>query len=180
MIVGKKTLVRALTSGDIPKLAAWRNDPSIQSMLIGWHFPVSAEEEMLWLEKIRGDKNSRRFAIEADTGSYIGNIGLYDINWIDRVSGFGIFIGDPRFRGGGYATDASFALVKFAFQELGLNRLWLTVLADNEPARKLYERLGFLTEGTLKHHNHRGGVFHDELVMGLLSKDFKHDASSDN
>lgn len=180
MIIGKKTLIRALTTDDIPKLVAWRNDPSIQSMLIGWHFPVCAEEELVWLERIRNDKNSRRFAIEADTGAYIGNIGLYDINWIDRMSGFGIFIGDPRFRGGGYATDASFALLRFAFHELGLNRLWLTVLTGNDPARKLYEKLGFSPEGVLKKHNFRGGAFHDELVMGLLSKDFKHDDSSDN
>lgn len=172
MIAGKKTLIRALTKGDLPKLVTWRNDPSIQSQLIGWHFPVSIEDEELWLERIRNDKTSKRFAIEADSGEYIGNIGLYDIDWINRNTGFGIFIGDPRYRGGGYATDASCALLNFVFSELNLKRVWLTVLTSNESAQKLYLRLGFKLEGTLKQHNFRGGKFVDELVMGLLSDEF--------
>lgn len=175
MIAGKKTQIRALTKEDLPKLVVWRNDPYIQSQLIGWHFPISVEDEALWLERVRGDKSSRRFAIEADSGEYIGNIGLYDIDWINRNTGFGIFIGDPRYRGGGYATDASFALLGFAFSELGLKKVWLTVLASNEAAQKLYLRLGFKPEGTLRQHNFRGGGFVDELVMGLLSEEFVHD-----
>jgi len=175
LIAGRKTLIRALTTDDLPKLVTWRADNAIQEQLIGWHFPVSIEDERIWLERVKTDKNSRRFAIEADTGDYIGNIGLYDINWINRHSGFGIFIGDPRYRGGGFAHDATIALLKFAFSDMGLHRLWLTVLVANEPARKLYERVGFEIEGNLRQANFRGDQFVDVYVMGLLSSQFIYD-----
>ena len=171
MIVGTKTLIRAIGDDDLPKLVQWRNDKSIQQNLIGWHFPVSLEDEKLWLERVRGDRKNKRFAIEADSGEYIGNIGLYDIDFINRHCGFGIFIGDPRYRGGGYATDATTALIKFAIEELGMVRLCLTVLATNDKAIKLYERVGFKLEGVLRRQNFRGGEYVDENLMGLLKEE---------
>ncbi|NTU61543.1 MAG: GNAT family N-acetyltransferase [Caldiserica bacterium] len=172
MITGAKTKVRGLEKSDIDKLVGWRNDRSIQDMLIGWHFPVTVEQELSWFEKTWTDQHNKRFAIEADSGDYIGNIGLYDIDWVNRQCGFGIFIGDPRYRGGGYAFDAGHALLDFAFNDMDIHRVWVEVLTTNEPSRKYFERLGFKHEGILREHNYKNGKHVNQHIMGLLKDEF--------
>ena len=172
MIKGKKTLVRGIEKNDIAKLVAWRNDRQIQDMLIGWHFPVTAEQEQSWFEKTWSDQHNKRFAIEADTGDYIGNIGLYDIDWVNRFCGFGIFIGDERYRRGGYASDAGRALISFAFDDMNLTRIWVEVLVTNDPSRRYFERLGFKHEGVLIKHNYKNGAYVDQHILGLLKEEF--------
>jgi RimJ/RimL family protein N-acetyltransferase len=173
LIKGIKTLVRGLEKSDISKLVLWRNDRELQDMLIGWHFPVTVDQELSWFEKSWSDQRNRRFAIEADTGEYIGNIGLYDIDWVNRFCGFGIFIGDTRYRSGGYASDAGRALLSFAFNDMNLLRVWVEVLATNEPSRRYFERLGFVHEGLLVRQNYKNGNHVDVHIMGLLKDEFK-------
>lgn len=50
-----------------------------------------------------------------------------------------------------------------------LHRVELTVVADNQRALKLYEKMGFQREG-VKRENYHGedGKYHDEIVMGIL------------
>ncbi len=172
MISGKKTRIRALEKGDRDRLTAWRNDWEIQEQLIGWHWPTSHTNEEDWLHAIRNDQVNKRFAIEADDGRHIGNIGVYDIDWINRQCGFGLFIGDKNYRGQGYANDASHSLLNFTFSEIGMNRVWVYILDTNIPSQKHFERLGFIREGKLREHNFRNNQFVDVIIMGLLKSDF--------
>jgi RimJ/RimL family protein N-acetyltransferase len=64
-------------------------------------------------------------------------------------------------------------LLRHAFLDLNLNRVGLEVLADNEQAIRLYERVGFRTEGRLRSHVCKEGRFKDVLVMGILRAEFK-------
>ena len=173
MITGTKVRIRALETGDRDRISAWRNKRSIQDQLIGWHWPTSPENESDWLNAIRNDSVNKRFAIEASDGKHIGNIGVYDIDWIWRQCGFGLFIGDDNYRGKGYAFDASKALLEFVFSEVGMHRVWVYILASNEPSIKHFTRLGFTHEGVLREHNFRSGVFVNVNVMGLIDTDFR-------
>ncbi len=47
----------------------------------------------------------------------------------------------PQFWGRGYATEAAGALVRLGFEELGLERLWASCLADNAGSRRVLEKL---------------------------------------
>ena len=84
-----------------------------------------------------------------------------------------MLIGDPRFRGKGYGTDATRTLISFAFNTLGLNRLILEVFAWNAPAIRLYRRCGFAKEGVLRRSRFSGGAFHDTVLMSLLREEFR-------
>ena len=50
----------------------------------------------------------------------------------------------------------------------GLRRIELTVRVDNDPARRLYESFGFVTEGLCKRHMCVEGEFVDSWLMALL------------
>ncbi len=173
MIYGELTRLRALTTADLPALVEWRNDREVKALLGGWSFPVSLEAEQEWFEKARHSRSTQRLAIEvlAD-GRYIGNIGLYEIDWKDRKAEYGILIGDKAAWGKGYGLDASTALLAYAFCELNLHRVFLRVLAHHERAIRLYQRIGFREEGRLRQDVFRGGTYRDTLVMGLLASEF--------
>ncbi len=48
----------------------------------------------------------------------------------------------------------------------GIEKLSLTVYPDNEAARRLYERFGFVEEGRLVGHSKKSDGYRDEIVMG--------------
>ena len=73
----------------------------------------------------------------------IGTIGLSGIDPDRRTAEYGILIGEPDYRGKGYAREASRLILDYAFATLGLNEVYLNLFADNLPARVLYGSLGF-------------------------------------
>jgi putative acetyltransferase len=74
----------------------------------------------------------------------------------------------PTSQGQGIGTALLVALLDLADDWLGLRRIELTVMTDNDRARALYERHGFETEGRLRGYVARGGAPHDVWVMGRL------------
>lgn len=172
-IFGQLTLLRALDSGDLERLVAWRNDPEVTGLLGGWSWPVSLEQEVDWFTDARKDPRNKRLAIERrDTGAYIGNIGLYDLDWKNRNAEYAILIGDRPSWGQGFGLDATHALLGFAFGELGLHRIYLKVLAHHDRAIRLYQKAGFQEEGRLRDALFRDGAFRDVLLMSIIRDEF--------
>jgi putative acetyltransferase len=73
-----------------------------------------------------------------------------------------------EFQGKGVGTALMAAAVDVADNWLNLTRLELEVYADNAAAIHLYERFGFIYEGTLRQHAFRNGKYVDSNVMGRL------------
>jgi RimJ/RimL family protein N-acetyltransferase len=80
------------------------------------------------------------------------------------ILGMGVI---PEYRGRGIG-GALIAAALQAAKEKGLTRIELTVRTDNEPARKLYEKFGFLHEGLLRRHLRVHGEDRDSYQMVLL------------
>jgi len=98
----------------------------------------------------------------------IGLIGLYTIFWSQREAFMGIQIGERDYWGRGYGTDALQTLLRYAFDELNLQRVSLSFLEGNERAGRSYEKCGFRYEGRQRHAWAYDGQRWDELYMGLL------------
>lgn len=73
--------------------------------------------------------------VEKNSGLIIGKAGV-------EGQELGYHIYAPH-RGNGYAKEASRTIIRYAFDRLGFDRLYLTVKEDNEPSIRLAERLGF-------------------------------------
>jgi RimJ/RimL family protein N-acetyltransferase len=94
---------------------------------------------------------------------------------VDRVNGsgvVGIFLGDRRYLGLGYGTDALNTLVDFGFGELRLERIELEVFDFNARAIKSYVKAGFKTDAILRRARFHRGVHHDVHVMSILREDW--------
>jgi RimJ/RimL family protein N-acetyltransferase len=106
--------------------------------------------------------------VERASGQSVGTIGLSRIDLVNRRAEYGVLIGEPGARGKGLAAEASRLLLAYAFETLGLRRVYLHVLARNADALRLYRRVGFQPEGVLRQHVRKGDDFLDVAVMAAL------------
>ena len=171
MIRGTKTRLRALERDDLPHFVRWINDPETRHFM-AMRYPLSMTEEETWWDGFLQRKNDHIFAIEAEDGTYIGNIGLHGLERENRRATLGIMIGDKRYWGEGYGTDAILAMLDWAFGYLNLNRVYLTAYAYNERAIGCYLKCGFRHEGTMRQARYVDGKYYDELMMGILREEY--------
>jgi RimJ/RimL family protein N-acetyltransferase len=161
--------LRALEPGDLPRTLRWHNDVALYEQLGGMFRFVSRAAEREWLRaRCRGQGDELALALCLRRGgTHIGNVYLRNIDWVARRAEVHIFIGAVRHRGKGYGTSALRQIVAHAFDRLGLQRLYLYVLAENTAAIRTYAHGGFQVEGRLRRHAYKDGRFKDMLVMGL-------------
>ncbi len=136
----------------IPTTAKPLNGPQVKKMLAEWHDGVS----------------SFLFAIRSGD-QLVGLINLDGLDWPNSHAEIGIALTEPDARGKHFASEAIALMCRYAFNELGLHRIWARVIEDNSPSIKLFESLGFVAEGRMKDHVLRHGKYRDMLVFGRLS-----------
>lgn len=166
--------LRAMTLSDLELTLKWNNQEEIRRNYLGHPFPVNEELERRWYEKIlTSNFPVTAFGIEHITEKILIGISiLRDINLINRQAEFAVYIGEANYRGKGLSKEATIQTLRFAFYELGLNRVYLKVLEDNKPAKSLYEKIGFTMEGVLRKSVFKNNNFHNELFYGILKEEF--------
>lgn len=123
-------------------------------------------------EETRNDK-SFFFAVRPlESDANIGFTALW-VNWSQRDAFVAIGIGERDYWGRGYGTDAMRLTLRYAFDELNLHRVSLTVWGVNERAIRSYEKAGFRREGVVRETMRREGRRVDIVVMGVLSSEFR-------
>ena len=80
--------------------------------------------------------------------------------------------------GKGWGTDVRRTLLAFGFGTLGLERVWLTVNADNDRAIRSYEKVGFQREGVMRRSFRVRGQLTDSLLMSILRDEWEAAAGS--
>ena len=175
LLQGKSIYLDALEKADVPMLGAgWRSIELSQFLSQDALFPKNEEDELEWYESVRKNPNVFAFAIRRqDDDSLVGTASLFDINWRIRKCSFGIALGDPTVWGKGLGTDATRTVIGYAFRELNLNRVQLYVYEFNERARRSYEKVGFVKEGTLRQSVYREGRYYSEDIMSILRSDWE-------
>ena len=176
-----------LFQGELIRLTAMR--PEDMQMIIRWYedseFSRLFESRPAYprgekrLQAYFADPESQRdstyvFAIRAlYSDELVGVIDLDSILWTHRVAWLGIGIGDAANRGRGYGREAMRLVLHFAFRELNLHRVQLTVFSYNTGAIRLYESLGFVHEGTQRESLQREGRRYDTLMYGILAHEWE-------
>jgi RimJ/RimL family protein N-acetyltransferase len=180
MIVHGRAFLRPAERDDLPLFVRWFDDART-SRTLSAAAPMSLAMEEDWFERIVANqgRDGYHFVIcRLDDDRPIGTIGLFDLDLRNGNAGLGISIGDPADTGQGYGTDAMRALVGWAFDMLRLERIWLDVYAFNPRARVVYERLGFVHEGTSRHGAFRFGEYVDLDRMSILAGEWRSGAGS--
>jgi ribosomal-protein-alanine N-acetyltransferase len=169
-----KVYLRAFEPDDYKKINAWRRNEELYRLTTGNRYFVSSERDRRWvLEKI-DDQATLYFAIcVSEDHTMIGYASLAEIDYKNSHAEWsGIVIGEEQYRGRGYATEATYLLLEYAFDELGMNRVAGTWLVENTVSVFLGKSMGFRTEGILREYVYKNGKRHDVLVMSMLRPEF--------
>jgi RimJ/RimL family protein N-acetyltransferase len=169
MIAGEHVILRAFERDDAERCYRWMNDPSIVRTLKS-RYPIAFQNEIEWLERaMQPSGTERHFAIERkDDRTHIGNASIHDIEWVSRVAEFGLFLGEPSAWNRGFGGDAIHTLVRFAFDEMNLQKLRINVFDYNDRAKHVLETQGFVQEGRLRREFYRDGAYHDIVILSTF------------
>ena len=171
LIAHGSVYLRPADREDLPLFVRWFNDRRT-SRTLGLVAPMSLAMEEGWFERTVAaqGKDGYHFTVcLLEDDRPIGTIGLFDLDLRNGSAGLGISVGDPGDTGRGRGSDALVALVGWAFATLRLERVWLEVYDFNPRARAVYERVGFVHEGTQRHAIFREGRFVDVHLMAVLA-----------
>jgi RimJ/RimL family protein N-acetyltransferase len=161
--------LRSIERDDYLLLRDWQNDPEV-AYWMDYRVPFSLRDIEEDQERARGE--GRPYIVEIE-GRAIGKCGLNQFRWESRVCALYVYIGEKDHWGLGLGRDAIMSLLQVAFDELGMERVELTLLAENRRAQKAYESCGFVLEGTLRGRSYRAGTWHDTAVMSVSRDDYK-------
>ncbi len=170
-ICGKKVVLRAMEPTDCELVREMFNDPEIENLVVGWAFPLSQYAQERWYENHYADKDFR-FIIETAEDGAVGVATLLDIDWKNRMAQHGIKLSSKRYRGKGIGTDAVMAIMRYAFDELGLNRLNGSWFPDNVPSKNMYMKCGWKEEGIRRNYIYKQGKFKDLVETGILAEEY--------
>lgn len=168
-IEGERVVLRPITDADTDHIVAWRNTPAIMQNFI-FREKFTAEMHRNWLAtKVASGQVVQYIIEEKATGCPVGSVYFRDVDHNNHSAEYGIFIGEEDARGKGFGTETARLFTDFGYQVLGLHRISLRLLAENEPARRSYEKAGFVLEGTFRDMVLLDGKYRDIVFMAKLA-----------
>jgi len=177
-IAGRNVVLRTATSDDIEARLALGNHPEIIQMFGVSRSdvkPMTREKAAGWVQGIIG--NPYAWVIEVND-KFAGEIRLDKVDRTDRRASMAIGLYDADILGKGYGSEAIRLLLQYAFDELSLHRIGVRVLAYNQRAIRAYEKCGFIVEGREREAAFVDGLWHDDVMMGIINREFLRQPSS--
>lgn len=171
MLMGDKVILRPVEEKDLDLLVHWRNDPQNRKFVFT-PFLINPGGQKKWYEALLANPNKVMYMADNHEGKTVGVIGLDRIDWRNQECEGGPIVFDPNERNHGYAEEAITLMVKHAFEDLNLHRIYIYCYPFNR-IRDLLEWFGFQQEGVLRQSVFAQGRFHDKIIMGLLREEWE-------
>lgn len=173
VVEGVGVRLRKFEPKDVPALYAFRNDRVLAAQLGGFSTGYAEADLRNWIDYHNGRADEVIYAIVDQGDEAVGHVGLYQIDHRVRKAEFAILIGRAELHGRGIGKAVTKFMLDFGFLDLNLNKISLTVLANNERAQSLYRSLGFVEEGILRQEQFRNGTYLDVVLMSLLREEWE-------
>ena len=172
LLTNERISLRALEPEDLEILYKWENDTRIWKMS-NTVAPFSRYTLRRFIENqgcdIYETKQLRMVIVARRDGRAVGAIDLFDIDPTNRRAGVGILVYEDRDQGQGYASGALTAMIRYAFQVLGLNQLYCNVLSSNMRSLNLFKSKGFKTVGLKVEWVRSTDGWLDEYMLQLIN-----------
>lgn len=172
-LTGEFVRLRPLVANDAERTFRWRVGVRAAHLNKG---ATTADAQRNWI--INRPSTEFNFIIERLDGLPVGMLALTGIDTANKHGEPGRFlIGEEGLvKGIPAAVEAMLLLYEFAFDSLGLRRVWGTVAETNHLMLKWQKYLGMREEGRLRQHYCFDGVFLDAVVFGLLAHEYRAEA----
>lgn len=168
-----RLVLRLLVPQDVDALFALHADPEAMRY---WSFPpwkdvAEAHAALARDETWRLAGSALRVGVTMKSeGRLIGTCSLFNLHRTNRRAEIGYLLARDCW-GQGLMQEALRALLDFAFDDLGLNRLEADIDPRNAASARILERLGFMREGLLRERWIVDGEVSDSALYGLIARD---------
>jgi hypothetical protein len=169
MIKGKYVNLRALEREDLELLKIWRNDKKTRIHTREYRL-LNMINQKNWFEKIHAENppSAIMFGIENKKKKLIGICGLTYIDWKNRHAEISNIISMKNWQRSKEAKNTLDLIIKYGFDELNLHRLWVEIFDTIPENIKLFEKMKFVKEGTLRDKLWRNSKWHASFIYSLI------------
>ena len=152
IIKTERLILRCKDQSDAEHLFRLRSDPEYFE-LFGRECYTDISQAHEFIKKLNEDEFSYTFAIvpkdSAIAPDAIGSICLWNIEYDKKIAEIGYTL-EKGYRGRGYAFEACEAVIKYAFEELGMKTITAFPKITNQPSVNLARKLGFECMGIIE------------------------------
>ncbi|GAA0730494.1 GNAT family N-acetyltransferase [Dactylosporangium roseum] len=171
----ERLVLRPFTADDLADLRALTGDPEVVRYL---YWEVHDEEQTR--EGLRRRMGQSELAEEGQwlvlamdlDGKVIGQVVLKWTSMEHRQGELG-FVLHPAYQGKGYAREASEAVLRLGFEDLGLHRITGACDTRNVPSWQLMSRLGMRREAHFVEDEWFKGAFGDQYIYAMLDREWR-------
>jgi len=170
-----RLILTELEAEDIKDIVKYASNKNISDYTLNLPHPYSEKDAIYWINLAhQGLKSGTNyiFAIRLkEISQFVGGIGLTVEKRFNRAE-IGYWVAEPFWRKG-IATEATKTIIDFGFNELGLNKLTSSHLAENPASGKVMQNSGMIKEGELKEHVLKNTKYQDLILYGITKKQSK-------
>jgi RimJ/RimL family protein N-acetyltransferase len=175
MLEGKIVYLSAVERSDLKQLMDWRNNAEFRKHFREYRELSMSMQERWFEEKVLNDPTTMMFSVRRSTDDLLlGCCGFVYINWVHRHADLSLYIGfeNAYIDAKGYAEESCRLLLRYGFDELGLNKIWTEIYEFDVKKKQLYDRIGFRQDGLLRQNYFYDGKWWDSIILSILSAEY--------
>ena len=169
-IEGEKVNLENIEEDDVEFLRDNINNPDVRKYLTA-RKPINLNQEHGFFEEVISRDEDVNLAIVSNN-EIVGIISLEEDEKEIRVAEIGIWI-DTEHHKNGYGTEAAELITEYGFNELNYHKILARAYEENQGSNKIWKRLGFTHEGTLREQIFTEGEFVDANIYGILENEWR-------
>lgn len=163
--------LRPLEAKDAEGMLSWMHDDSINSIFAADFKSFTKDKVLSFIENSDKNKDDLHLACVNDDDEYLGTVSIKHIDREAKNAEYAVSF-CKRAHGTGASSFATKEILRIAFYELGLKRVYLNVITENKRANAFYKKIGFVYEGTFKKHILINGELKDLNWYRMLKEEF--------
>lgn len=135
-----------------------------------------------FLQRVADSTKFQLTIVHNGTSKPIGRIYLSSFNrHEDSIDITRIYIGEEDYLKRGFGREAILTLLDYFFNTLKLERVTIDFFEENQRAHNLYNSLGFISEGVLRHVAKKNNFYVNLHLMSMLREEYtlKHTSLGD-
>ncbi len=166
-ISGRKIFLRPLRESDVgEEYLGWMRDPLAIQYLESRDQSQSLDTLRAFVRSMNDSRRDHMFGVFlVQGGEHVGNIKIGNVREPHRSADLGLIIGRRSAWGKGYGTEAIALVTRYAFEELGLNKLWAGMYAENLGSYHAFIKAGYREVGRFRRHILFNGRYIDSILV---------------
>lgn len=155
---------------DLEMIRTWRNSKEV-SQYMYTEPQITSEQQKAWFDRICKDSSSKYWIIEYEDRP-LGVVSITEISHVFDSCFWAFYLGDSNVRGAGIGSKIEYNILKYVFEELGLNKLRCEVLTTNPSVIAMHEKFGFRREAYYREHVLKNGQYFDVVGLAMLKREW--------